>query len=121
MIQSGFLDIPRLTVRFYTETSGAEPVREWLKSLASERAAGNRHGYQNRSVRLADRDAGRRPYRAGHMGSAQPAVDAHCPCVVYTGRQFHDSVARVYQEGSEDTETGFDLARQRLKKLRSAS
>lgn len=26
-------NIPRLTVRFYREESGSEPVREWLKSL----------------------------------------------------------------------------------------
>ncbi len=25
--------LPRLTVRFYREASGSEPVREWLKSL----------------------------------------------------------------------------------------
>ena len=26
-------NLPRLTVRFYRETSGSEPVRDWLKSL----------------------------------------------------------------------------------------
>ena len=29
-------NIPRLTVRFYLEASGSEPVREWLKSLPRE-------------------------------------------------------------------------------------
>ena len=35
MIQSGVQskNIPRLAVRFYREASGSEPVREWLKSL----------------------------------------------------------------------------------------
>jgi phage-related protein len=35
MIQSGVRSksLPRLAVRFYREASGAEPVREWLKSL----------------------------------------------------------------------------------------
>ena len=28
--------LPRLTVRFYREASGSEPVREWLKSLPLE-------------------------------------------------------------------------------------
>lgn len=27
---------PRLTVRFYREISGSEPVREWLKSLSRD-------------------------------------------------------------------------------------
>jgi len=28
--------LPRLTVRFFRESSGAEPVRAWLKSLADD-------------------------------------------------------------------------------------
>jgi phage-related protein len=28
--------IPRLTVRFFRESTGAEPVRDWLKGLQSE-------------------------------------------------------------------------------------
>lgn len=28
--------LPRLTVRFYREASGSEPVREWLKSLPND-------------------------------------------------------------------------------------
>jgi phage-related protein len=28
--------VPRLSVRFFREASGSEPVREWLKSLARE-------------------------------------------------------------------------------------
>lgn len=38
MIQSGVppKKLPRLTVRFFRELSGAEPVREWLKSLPDE-------------------------------------------------------------------------------------
>jgi len=28
--------LPRLTVRFFRESSGAEPVRDWLKSLQHE-------------------------------------------------------------------------------------
>ena len=37
MILSNVLPkIPRLTVRFYREPSGSEPVREWLKSLPDD-------------------------------------------------------------------------------------
>lgn len=38
MIQSGRQpgNLPRLTVRFFREASGAEPVRDWLKSLPQE-------------------------------------------------------------------------------------
>jgi phage-related protein len=112
---------PRLTVRFYREASGSEPVREWLKSLPeSER-----------------RDIGT-DIKTVQFGwpLGMPVVD-HIERDIWEVRsRLSTRIARVLftLEGStmvllhgfikKDRRTPkpeLDLARQRLKKLRSAS
>jgi len=122
MIQSTSLGkTPRLTVRFYRELSGSEPVRQWLKSLPEdERRA---IGIDIKTVQFG-----------WPMG--MPVVDYIERNIWEVRSRLSTRIARVLftLEGStmlllhgfikKDRKTpkpDLELARQRLKKLRSAS
>ena len=113
--------VPRLTVRFYREASGSEPVRDWLKSIPeSER---REIGMDIKTVQFG-------------WPLGMPVVD-HIERDIWEVRsRLSTRIARVLftLEGNtmvllhgfikKDRRTpkpDLDLARQRLKKLRSAS
>ena len=113
--------VPRLTVRFYREASGSEPVRDWLKSISeSER---REIGMDIKTVQFG-------------WPLGMPVVD-HIERDIWEVRsRLSTRIARVLftLEGNtmvllhgfikKDRRTpkpDLDLARQRLKKLRSAS
>lgn len=113
--------LPRLTVRFYREASGSEPVREWLKSLPDDEK--REIGTDIKTVQFG-----------WPMG--MPIVN-HVERDIWEVRsRLSTRIARVLftLEGGEvillhgfikkDRRTprpDLDLARRRLKKLRSAS
>lgn len=122
MIQSvSSENVPRLTVRFYREVSGSEPVRDWLKSLP---------GNERRTVGIDIKTV----QFGWPMG--MPVV-AHIERDIWEVRsRLSTRIARVLftLEGNtmillhgfikKDRKTpkpDLDLTRQRLKKLRSAS
>ncbi len=122
MIQSEASEnLPRLTVRFYREASGSEPVRDWLKSLPSNEK--REIGIDIKTVQFG-----------WPMG--MPVVDFIERDIWEVRSRFSTRIARVLftLDGSymillhgfikKDRKTpkpDLDLARQRLKKLRSAS
>jgi phage-related protein len=121
MIQSvSSENVPRLTVRFYHEASGSEPVREWLKSLPDNER--REIGIDIKTVQFG-----------WPMG--MPVID-HIERDIWEVRsRLSTRIARVLftLEGNtmvllhgfikKDRKTpkpDLDLTRQRLKKLRSA-
>lgn len=122
MIQSvSSENVPRLTVRFYSELSGSEPVRDWLKSLpAHER---REIGIDIKTVQFG-----------WPMG--MPVVD-HIERDIWEVRsRLSTRIARVLftleggvmvllhgfiKKDRKTPKTDLNLARQRLKKLRGAS
>jgi len=114
-------NVPTLSVRFYREASVAEPVRDWLKSLAAEER--REIGLDIKTVQFG-------------WPLGMPVVD-HVDREIWEVRtRLATRLARVLfvLEGSEmvllhgfikkDRTTpkpDLDLARQRLKKLRSAT
>ena len=114
------LNLPTLSVRFYREGSGAEPVRSWLKSLS----AAERHEIGNdiKTVQFG-------------WPLGMPVVD-HVDREIWEVRtRLANRLARVLfvLEGNEmillhgfikkertTPKPDLNLARQRLKKLRSA-
>ena len=122
MIQSAASEnVPRLTVRFYREASGSEPVRDWLKSLPDNER--REIGIDIKTVQFA-------------WPIGMPVVDFIERDIWEVRSRLSTRIARVLftLEGSamillhgfikKDRKTpkpDLDLARQRLKKLRSAS
>ncbi len=114
-------NLPKLSVRFFREASGAEPVREWLKSLPAD--VRREIGIDIKTVQFG-------------WPLGMPLVD-HVDREIWEVRtRLTNRIARVLfvLEGSEmvllhgfikkDRTTpkpDLDLARQRLKRLRSAS
>jgi phage-related protein len=112
--------IPRLTVRFFRETTGREPVREWLKGLPSE---------EKREIG-ADINTVQFGWPIG-----MPVVD-HLDGDIWEVRtRTATRIARVLftveggvmvllhgfiKKDQKTPKTELDLAKQRLKKLRSA-
>jgi len=122
MIQSdaSSKNTPRLTVRFYSELSGSEPVRDWLKSLPSNER--RTVGIDIKTVQFG-----------WPMG--MPVVDYIERDIWEVRSRLSSRIARVLftLEGNamillhgfikKDRKTpkpDLDLTRQRLKKLRSA-
>jgi len=114
-------NVPTLSGRFYCEASGAEPVRDWLKSLAAEER--REIGFAIKTVQFG-------------WPLGMPVVDRVDREIWEVRTRLVTRLARVLfvLEGSEMVLLhGFikkdrttpkpdrDLARQRLKKLRSAS
>ena len=112
---------PRLTVRFYSELSGSEPVRDWLKSLP---------GNERRTVGIDIKTV----QFGWPMG--MPVVDYIQRDIWEVRSRLSSRIARILftLEGNtmillhgfikKDRRTpkpDLDLTRQRLKKLRSAS
>ncbi len=113
--------LPKLTVRFYQEASGAEPVRDWLRSLPA---------HERRDVGI-------------HIKTVQYGWPLGMPVVDHVDRDIWEVRTRLANrlarvlfvlEGSEmvllhgfikkertTPKPELDLARQRLKKLRSSS
>lgn len=122
MIQSEVPEnLPRLTVYFYREASGSEPVRDWLKSLPGNEK--REIGVDIKTVQFG-----------WPMG--MPVVDFIERDIWEVRSRLSTRIARVLftLDGSrmvllhgfikKDRKTSkpdLDLARQRLKKLRSAS
>lgn len=122
MIQSGGSEnLPRLTVYFYRETSGSEPVRDWLKSLPDNEK--REIGIDIKTVQFG-------------WPLGMPVVDFIERDIWEVRSRLSTRIARVLftLDGSKmillhgfikkDRKTSkpdLDLARQRLKKLRSAS
>lgn len=122
MIQSASSEnVPRLTVRFYREASGSEPVRGWLKSLPeSER---REIGTDIKTVQFG-------------WPLGMPVVD-HIERDIWEVRsRLSTRIARVLftlegntmillhgfiKKDRKTPKSDLDLTRQRLKKLRSAS
>jgi transcriptional regulator with XRE-family HTH domain len=87
--------LPRLTVRFFRESTGTEPVRDWLKGLASTEK--REIGSDIKTVQFG------RPI-------GMPVVD-----------RIEGEIWEVRTRlGAQDAEGGSGLAKQRLKKFRSA-
>jgi phage-related protein len=113
--------LPRLTVRFYREPTGTEPVRDWLKSLPADER--REVGIDIKTVQFG-------------WPLGMPVVD-HIDRDIWEVRtRLANRLARVLfvLEGSEmvllhgfikkertTPKPDLDLARQRLKKLRSSS
>ena len=122
MMQSAASEnVPRLTVRFYREASGSEPVRDWLKSLPDKEK--REIGIDIKTVQFG--------WLLG-----MPVVDFIERDIWEVRSRLSTRIARVLftLDGStmillhgfikKDRKTpkpDLDLARQRLKKLRSAS
>jgi phage-related protein len=118
--RSSVKGIPRLTVRFFRETTGREPVREWLKGLPSE---------EKREIG-ADINTVQFGWPIG-----MPVVD-HLDGDIWEVRtRTATRIARVLftveggvmvllhgfiKKDQKTPKTELDLAKQRLKKLRSA-
>ncbi len=114
-------NIPKLLVRFYREASGAEPVRDWLKSLPPHER--REIGIDIKTVQFG-------------WPLGMPVVD-HVDRGIWEVRtRLATRLARVLfvLEGNEmvllqgfikkerkTPKSDLDLARQRLKKVRSAS
>lgn len=112
---------PRLSVRFYRESSGSEPVRNWLKGMPEEER--REIGVDIKTVQFG-------------WPLGMPLVD-HVEGDIWEVRtRLATRIARVLfsLEGSDmvllhgfikkerkTPKSDLDLARQRLKKLRSAS
>jgi len=123
MIRSGVPppNVPKLSVRFYRETSGAEPVRDWLKSMPPEDR--REIGVDIKTVQFG-------------WPLGMPVVD-HVDREIWEVRtRLATRQARVLfvlernemillhgfiKKERTTPKTDLDLARQRLKKLRSTS
>ena len=113
--------VPKLTVRFYRESSGSEPVRDWLRLLPADER--REVGVDIKTVQFG-------------WPLGMPVVD-HVDHDIWEVRtRLANRLARVLfvLEGSEmvllhgfikkertTPKSDLDLARQRLKKLRSSS
>lgn len=122
MIQSEASEnLPRLTVRFYREASGSEPVRDWLKSLP---------GNEKREIGIDIKTV----QFGWPMG--MPVVDFIERDIWEVRSRLSTRIARVLftldggkmillhgfiKKDRRTPKPDLDLARQRLKKLRSAS
>lgn len=69
-----------ISVDFYQQGNGREPVREWLKSLKKRRKANYWGRRKNGANRLAFRDAFSRQLRQGIVGSTLYAAEYHSAC-----------------------------------------
>lgn len=121
MIQSGSSNTPRLAVRFYRETSGTEPVRDWLKTLPHDER--REIGMDIKTVQFG-----------WPMG--MPVVDHIGGGIWEVRSRLSTRIARVLfaleadamillhgfiKKDRKTPKLDLDLARQRLKKLRSTS
>ena len=122
MIQSASSNgVPRLTVRFYREASGSEPVRDWLKSLPDSEK--REIGIDIKTVQFG-------------WPIGMPVVDYIERYIWEVRSRLSTRIARVLftLEGNtmillhgfikkerRTPKPDLDLTRQRLKKLRSAS
>lgn len=113
--------LPRLTVRFFRESTGTEPVRDWLKALAREEK--REIGADIKTVQFG-------------WPIGMPVVD-HIDGDIWEVRtQLSTRIARVLfmldgnvmvllhgfiKKERKTPKADLDVARQRLKKLRSAT
>lgn len=121
MIQSGASNTPRLAVRFYRETSGMEPVRDWLKTLPHDER--REIGMDIKTVQfgwpmgmpIVD-------HIGGGIWEVRSRLSTRIARVLFTLEG--DAMILLHGFIKKDRKTpkpDLDLARQRLKKLRSAS
>lgn len=97
--------LSRLAVWFFRESTGSEPVRDWLKGLpADEKRV---IGIDIKTVQFGWPIGmpGGGPHRRRHLGGPDTAFDAHRARVVRAGGKRDVAAARVHQEGTQDTES----------------
>ncbi len=122
MIQSGASEnLPRLTVRFYREASGSEPMRDWLKSLPGNEK--REIGIDIKTVQFGwplgmpvvdfiERD----------IWEVRSRLSTRIARVLFTLDGSHMILLHGFiKKDRKMPKPDLDLARQRLKKLRSAS
>jgi phage-related protein len=122
MIQSGDRSKgrPRLTVRFFRESTGTEPVRDWLKGLPS--AEMRAIGADIKTVQfgwpigmpVVD-------HVDGHIWEVRTRLPTRLARVLFTlDRNVMVLLHGFIKKERKTPRTDLELARQRLKKLRSA-
>lgn len=118
---SGSRKLPKLSVRFFRETTGAEPVRDWLKRLPAAEA--REIGTDINTVQfgwpigmpVVD-------HVAGDLWEARTRLSTRIARVLFTLEGdvmvlLHGFIKKEQKTPKPD----LDLAKQRLKKLRSAT
>jgi len=114
-------NIPRLTVRFYREASGSEPVREWLKSLPHDEK--REVGTDIKTVQFGW-PLGMPLVRhvEGHVWEVRSRLPTRIVRILFTLEGPEMILLHGFIKKDRTTpRSDLDLARRRLKQLRSTS